>query len=224
MAALPQMVFMFADNSMKKLLIILSIIATFALFIYAALVLYVGNMAKQDTKVKSDVIVVLGEGAFGGISCYGPICKQRQFVSRPEYSPCLVARIDHAVDLYKNHYASKILMSGGTDKEDNKNEAETMKTIAMEKGIPAADILMEKESTSTYENLALSQDILTQAHLNSAIIVTDPATDARAGLVASKLHYTYSLSPDINTPCLHRSDYVFREPLAIIEYFLLGRI
>lgn len=209
---------------MKKFVIILSVIALFALLLYAALVFYVSKVAKQDTKVKSDVIVVLGEGAFGGISCYGPICKQKSFVPRSQYNPCLVARIDHAVDLYKNHYASKILMSGGTDKEDNKNEAETMKTIAIDAGVPGADILMEKESKSTYENLAFSQKILNNAGLHSAIIVTDPSTNARTGLVASKLHYDYSLSPDMNTPCSHRSDYIFREPLAIIEYFLLGRI
>ena len=115
---------------MKKSLIILSIVVTVAILSYATLVFYVSNMAKQDTKVKSDVIIVLGEGAFGGISCYGPICKQKGFVPHPQYNPCLVSRIDHAVDLYKNHFASKVLMSGGTDKEDNKNEAETMKTIA----------------------------------------------------------------------------------------------
>lgn len=209
---------------MKKSLIILSVLVVVALLFYAVVVFYVGNMAKQDTKVKSDAIVVLGEGAFGGITCYGPICKQKGFVPHPQYNPCLVARIDHAVNLYKNHYASKILMSGGTDKEDNKNEAETMKTIAMDAGVPGANILMEKESTSTYENLVLSQSILTKADSHSAIIVTDPATNGRAGLVAAKLHYHYSLSPDMNTPCSHRSDYVFREPLAIIAYFLTGKI
>ncbi len=209
---------------MKKSLFILSILVVVALLSYVALVFYVGNVAKQDTKIKSDVIVVLGEGAIGGTSCFGPICKQKGFMPHPQYNPCLVARIDHAVDLYNNHYASKILMSGGTDKEDNKNEAETMKTIAIAKGIPEKHILLEKASTSTYENLAFSQKILDKAHLKSAIIVTDPAANARAGLVASKLHYQYSLSPDMNTPCSHRSDYVVREPLAIIAYFLTGKI
>lgn len=207
----------------KKIFITLSIIVLAILLAYAALVIYIGNMAKQDTKVKSDVIVVLGEGAYGGITCFGPRCLQG-FVPHPQYNPCLVARIDHAVDLYKNHYASKILMSGGIDKEDNKNEAETMKSIAIQDGIPAENILMEKESTSTYENLKFSQTILTKAHLNSVIIVTDPSTNARAGLVASKLHYTYSLSPVMNTLCSHRSDYLLREPFAIIYYFISGKI
>lgn len=208
---------------MKKFLLILSIIAMAVVFVYIALLIYIGNKAKQDTKIKSAVILVLGEGANGGISCYGPIC-QHGFVPHPHYNPCLVARIDHAVSLYKNHYAPKILMSGGTDKEDTVNEAETMKTIATHAGVPEANILMEKESTSTYENLALSQKILTAAGLYSVIIVTDPYTNARAGLVASKLEYKYSLSPAINTPCSHPSEYFLREPLAIIAYILLGKI
>ena len=104
------------------------------------------------------------------------------------------------------------------------NEAETMKTIAMKDGIPAADILLEDKSVSTYQNLAFSQKILNKAGLHSAIIVTDPPTNARAGLVASKLHYSYTLSPDTNTTCAHLSDYVLREPLAIISYFLTGKI
>lgn len=208
---------------MKKFLIILSVIVTSCVLLYAVLLIYICTMAKQDTKVKSDAIVVLGEGAYGGISCYGPICQQG-FVPHPQYNPCLVSRINQAVTLYKNHYAPKILMSGGTDKEDNKNEAETMKQIAIEVGVPATNILMEKQSTSTYENLRFSQKILTKAGLHSVIIVTDPYTNARAGLVASKLHYNYSLSPDMNTPCSHSSDYFFREPLATIAYILLGKI
>ncbi len=207
----------------KKILITLSIIVVIILPIYVPLVIYINHMAKQDTKVKSDVIVVLGEAAMGGISCFGLRCQQG-FVPHPQYNPCLVSRINQAVSLYKNHYAPKILMSGGTDKGDNVNEAETMKTIAMKDGIPGADILTENKSTSTYENLLFSQNILNKAGLHSAIIVTDPATNARAGLIASKLHYTYSLSPDMNTTCSHLSDYSFREPLAIIDYFLSGKI
>jgi uncharacterized SAM-binding protein YcdF (DUF218 family) len=214
----------------KKFLIILSIIATSALLIYASLLIYISNKAQQDTKVKSDVILVLGGHAISGISCYDPICQQG-FVPKPHYNPCLVARVDHAVSLYKNHYAPKILMSGGTDKETNVNEAETMKKIAIEAGIPETDILVEKESTSTYENFALSQKIINEAGLHSVIIVTEPYHNARAELVASKLHYKYSLSPAIESTCWDQDkDKPFtnrdssREALALIVYKFLNRI
>ena len=208
---------------MKERIIIplLTVLAALVV-VYTALVIYVFTAANQDTKMKSDAIVVLGEGAMGGTSCFGPRCQQG-FKASSHYSPCLIYRIDRAVSLYKNHYAPKILMSGGTDKEDGVNEAGTMKKIAIQDGIPEADILTEDKSTSTYEDLAFSQKILNGANLHSAIIVTDPSTDARAEFIASKLHYTYSLSPDANISCTHLSDYVLREPLAIIYYFLSGK-
>jgi uncharacterized SAM-binding protein YcdF (DUF218 family) len=207
----------------KKIIIMLSVVVSAFLLIYASLVIYVFHMSRQDTKVKSAAIVVLGEKAISGNSCFGPRCQQG-FVINPHYNVCLESRIDQAVKLYKNHYAPKILMSGGIDKGTTVSEAETMKTIAEKDGIPAADILVETKSTSTYQNLALSKKILNKTGLRSAIIVTDPSTNARAGLVASKLHYSYSLSPDMNSPCSHLSDYIAREPMAIIYYFLTGKI
>jgi uncharacterized SAM-binding protein YcdF (DUF218 family) len=207
----------------QKILITGSIIVAAALLIYAGLVIFVYNKAKQNTPVKSDAIVVLGESAIGGTSCFGPRCQNRVTTS-PHYNVCLVSRINDAVSLYKDHFAPRILMSGGTDTADNVNEAETMKTIAIKDSIPAADVLVETKSTSTYQNLAFSQKILESEGLHSAIIVTDPSTNARAGLVASNLHYTYSLSPDMNSPCSHSYDYIIREPLAIIYYFLAGKI
>ena len=207
----------------KKIIISLSVIIALFLLIYGGLVIYVFHMGHQDTKVKSDAIVVLGEAALGGSSCFGPRCQSGSAPS-PHPSVCLASRINQAVSLYKNHYASKIVMSGGTDSLDNVNEAEAMKTIAISDGVPAPDILLENKSTSTYENLAFSQKVLNAARLHSVIIVTDPSTNARAGLVASKLDYNYTLSPDMNTTCSHLNDYIFREPLAIIYYFLSGKI
>jgi uncharacterized SAM-binding protein YcdF (DUF218 family) len=221
-------------KGMKKflmiLLVVITTIAVSTLVLYAALLIYIGKEAEQDTKVTSDVILVLGGSAIGGTDCYGPICKQG-FVPKPRLNPCLVARVDHAVALYKNHYATKILMSGGNDKEDNVNEAETMKKIAIKAGVPDVDILLEKASTSTYENFAFSQKILTEAGLHSVIIVTDPYHNARAGLVAAKLQYNYSLSPVTESPCWEQDkNKPFtnrdsrREALAIVAYKLLNRL
>ncbi len=208
---------------MKKIIITLSVVVAIFLLIYASLVIYVFHLSKQDTKVKSTAIVVLGEKAISGTSCFGPRCQQG-FVANPHYNVCLESRINQAVYLYKSHYAPKILMSGGFDNGTKVSEAETMKLIAEKDGVPVADILVETKSTSTYQNLAFSQKILNKTGLHSTIIVTDPSTNARAGLVASSLHYSYSLSPDMNSPCSHAFNYIFREPLAIIYYFLTGKI
>lgn len=215
---------------MKKFLVIIAVFATICVISYAVLLIYIGKLAQKDTKVKSDVILVLGGHVISGNSCVGPICKQIGFLPRPHYNPCILGRINQAVALYKNHYAPKILMSGGTDKEDNINEAETMKKIATESGVPESDILVEKESTSTYENFSLSQKVIKKAGLNSVIVVTEPYHIARAGLVASKLNYKYTLSPAINSTCWNQDNFLAnwiflkKEPLAILGYKLLNKI
>jgi uncharacterized SAM-binding protein YcdF (DUF218 family) len=216
--------------NLKKLIIIFLIITVSTILLGTVLLIYIGKEAKKDTKVKSDVILVLGGSAMAGTTCVGPICKQIGFIPHPHYNPCLVARVDHAVLLYKEGYAPKILMSGGDDKEDNVNEAETMKKIAIEAGIPEEDILMEKESTSTYENLTRSQKVINEAGLHSVIIVSEPYHNARAELVAKKLHYNYTLSPARDSQCWNENNFfanwsfVKRESLAIIDYKLLNRI
>jgi uncharacterized SAM-binding protein YcdF (DUF218 family) len=216
---------------MKKFFIILSIIFVTGSLLYIALLMYIAKKATQDTKVKSDVIMVLGGTIKSDDSCYGPICKQKGFVKKPRYNPCVLARVDHAVSLYKNNYASKILMSGGNDEETNINEAEEMKKFAITAGVPAEDILIENKSTSTYENFAFSQKVLSNADLKSVIIVTDPYHSPRAELVASKLQYNYSLSPtvesvcwqqDKNKPFTNRDSR--REVFALIVYKLLNKI
>lgn len=215
---------------MKKFFIIFSIIATCVLPLYTAILVYVANKAEQDTKVKSDIILVLGAKSYSYPGSVGP--RSWFGSSSPtssHYNPCLVARVHQAVSLYKNQYAPKILMSGGNDKEDNINEAETMKKIAIEAGVPERDILMEKEATSTYENFALSKKILNEVGLNSVIIVTEPYHNARAELIASKLHYKYSLSPTKTSPCWDQNKYFtnwnfLKEALALISYKFLNKI
>lgn len=205
-------------------------VAAAAPLIFGGLLVYINNKAQKETKVRSDIIMVLGGSAIGGLSCYGPICR-KGFVPKPHLNPCLVARVDHAVSLYKNHYALKILMSGGTDKETNVNEAEIMKEIAIRAGVPETDILLEKQSSSTYENFAFSQKILEKTGLHSVIVVTDPYHNARAELVALKLHYAYSLSPVTESPCWEQDkNRPFtnrdsrREALALIVYKLQGKL
>lgn len=186
----------------------------FGVFVLAYLLfaVYIGEQAENDTKFPSDIILVLGA---------------RSYIDG-KYNPCLEARVTHAVELYKNHYAAKIIVSGGNDKEDNANEAETMKKIAIEKGVKPEDILLEKKATSTYENFLLSQNILKKNNLHSVIVVTEPFHIARASMIAYKLGYNFTLSPAENSPCWlpnkYFTKYFLKEPLAIMAYKIQNRL
>ncbi len=193
---------------------LISISIGFIIFLigYLSLGFYIAAQAEKDTKTKVDAIVVLGA---------------RSYIDG-KYNPCLLARVDHAVALYKSGYASKILVTGGDDKEDQVNEAETMKKMATEKGIPSTDILEEKAATSTFENFTLSQNILKKNNLHSLIIVSEPFHAARAALVARRLGYKFSVSPAKDSPCWKQNKYFtkyfLKEPFAIVLYKLQGKL
>lgn len=175
---------------------------------YLSLAFYVASVAERDSKVKPDVIVVLGA---------------RSYING-RYNPCLVARVDHAVALYKLHLAPRLLMTGGNDREDHVNEAETMRQLAVARGVPADAILLEKQATSTYENFQFSKRILGEKELHSIIIVTEPFHVARASLVAEKAGLDYTVSPATASPCWrpakYASRYFLKEPIAILVYAL----
>lgn len=179
---------------------------------YLSIALFIGQGVNRDTKIKSDVILVLGAKSYHGNA----------------YNPCLVSRMNHAVDLYKAKYAPKILVSGGLDKEDNVSEAETMKKIAVNLGVSPGDILSESSSKSTYENLLFSQKVFKSNHLKSVIIVTEPFHAPRAALVAEKLHLRFSISPASTSPCWlpwkYFSKYFLKEPFAVIMYKIENKL
>ena len=199
--------------SLKKyLLTSFFIIVCIFIIVYTSLALYVANSASKDTKKHADAILVLGAGSYINGS----------------YNPCLVARVTHAVDLYKANYASKIVMSGGYDVEEKATESLTMKKIAIEQGVSPKDILLESSSTSTYENFAYTAKVLSAAHLKSIIIVTEPYHEARAGLIATKQKYVFTQSPATNSPCWlpnkYVSKYFLKEPIAIMLYKLQNKL
>ena len=100
----------------------------------------------------------------------------------------------------------------------------------MEAGVPEKDILVETKSTSTYENFKFSQEVIKDADLESVIVVSEPYHMARAGLVASKLDYDYTMSPAINSTCWDKNNFwvnwnfIKGELLALIGYKVLNKI
>jgi uncharacterized SAM-binding protein YcdF (DUF218 family) len=197
---------------MKKIILSLVVMGSLSLFVYVLLLIYIGKNVYLDNRKKSDVILVLGAKSYKGDT----------------YNPCLVARVQHAADLYKLGFGKKIIMSGGDDREDNRNEAQTMKQIALGMNVPETAIVLEKKSTSSFENVMFSRSIMHDQDLSSVIIVTEPFHSPRASLVAKKAALNYSVSPTLTSQCWLRwkygSRFFLREPFAIIGYFLQGKI
>ena len=102
---------------------------------------------------------------------------------RGKPNPCLRSRVEAGVRLYRQGRVGKLLMSGGTD-DDGSNEAQTMRDMAVEMGVPTEKIRLEEHSESTYENIVLSVPKLRDA--SEIIIVSDAFHLARASWLAKR--------------------------------------
>ncbi|MFA6250811.1 MAG: YdcF family protein [Candidatus Shapirobacteria bacterium] len=180
--------------------------------IYLFTYIWVVTQVNQDSKQKSDVIIVLGA---------------KVNLTPQTINPCLVSRVSRGVDLYNQGYSNKIIFSGGTDHEDGAVEAEAMKQMAIDSGVSLSDILTESTSSSTYENLINSRQLMKQNNFQTALIVTETFHSPRASLIAKKLKLDYSVSP-ADSICWSKWKYLswrlWREPLALVIYFIKGQI
>lgn len=70
-----------------------------------------------------------------------------------------------AVELYKQHAAARIIITGAGDDELNRQ-------ILLQNGVPASAIEVENQSKTTRENAVNTLKLLRAEHVNRAILVT----------------------------------------------------
>jgi len=113
----------------------------------------------------------------------------------PRPTPLLAGRIDKALELWnKQHQHGKFVVSGGQGADEVVSEAQAMRDYLLEKGVPAAAILMEDKSTTTWENLknslaVIRADRATNDSTDDANDDTDTASnDFTTAVVTSDFH------------------------------------
>lgn len=110
-----------------------------------------------------------------------------------EKSDCILALGSHdlrvagrAADLYLEGFAPLLIFSGGlgnlTSDIWTVPEADQFADIAMKKGVPEKDILVENKSTNTGENITFTQQLLIEKGLNPQrfILVQKPYMERRS--------------------------------------------
>ncbi|MBI3914953.1 MAG: YdcF family protein [Chloroflexi bacterium] len=188
----------------KKLwaLIALSILIAPLVFLYSQ----IEARAQIDNAQKADVIIVLGSAVYPG----------------GRASPSLAARTQHAIQLYRAGYAPTLILSGGAN-GNLPSEAEVMRRLATNAGIPADALLVEDQSHSTQENLVNSKRILDARGGRTALIVSDAFHLYRAETMARDLGMIAYGSPANSSPAsafaIPRAWYTAREALALVWYY-----
>lgn len=158
-------------------------------FTFMALLFYSWVYRLLPRRRQYDYIIIHGAGLDG-----------------PRPTPLLAGRIDKALELWKKqHQHGKFVVSGGQGADEIVSEAQAMRDYLLEKGVPAAAILMEDKSTTTWENLryslaiinadrATGVDATSSAAVASSGDVTTTASDAStsdaSGTVASSSGFT----------------------------------
>ena len=108
-------------------------------------------------------------------------------------SAMLYDRLTRGVELYALGAAPKLLMSGDHGREGY-DEVDTMKTFAVDSGIPSEDIFMDHAGFSTYESMYRARDIF---QAKKIIIVTQEYHLYRALYIAESLGLeAYGVSSD----------------------------
>jgi len=118
-----------------------------------------------------------------------------------EPADCILALGSHdlrvaerAADLYLEGYASILILSGGlgnfTKGLWTKSEADLFAEVAVKKGVPERDILIENKSSNTGENILFTQLLLKEKGLDPKrfIVVQKPYMERRS-LATFKKHW-----------------------------------
>ena len=137
----------------------------------------------RDRARSSDAIVVLGAA---------------QYVGRP--SPVLRARLDHALDLWRNGMAPVLIFTGGTGAGDTTSEAAVSRVYALKHGVPDTAILMENEGKTTRQSLEAVSGIMRARQMRSAILVSDPFHMLRLRILSAQYGVDAYTSPTQTSP------------------------
>ncbi|AWE07568.1 vancomycin resistance protein [Lysinibacillus sp. 2017] len=133
----------------------------------------------------------------------------------------LANRLDVAAAYLQEHPHVKVIVSGGQGEDEDRTEASVMHDVLVEKGIDPGRILIEDKSTSTYENLLFSKELLPN-DITAITIISNDFHLRRATFLANKLN----LQADIiaaPTPTVVKAKSHLRERLALLKTFIVGQ-
>jgi len=102
-------------------------------------------------------------------------------------------RVAQAVDLYRAGYAPKLIFSSGY--VFTLREAEVMKAVAVDNGVPAEAILLEEKAANTHQNVTYTKQLLDQHQWRRILLVSSPYHMRRATSTWHKLAPEVAVTP-----------------------------
>jgi uncharacterized SAM-binding protein YcdF (DUF218 family) len=183
---------------------------TFVVLVLALTAFEVWHVGRQDSRPRSDVIVVLGASQYNG---------------RP--SEVFEARLSHARDLYEAGIAPRVVTVGGSQPGDAFTEAAAGANWLASHGVARSALLPVGEGNDTLVSLRAAAVAMNRHGWHTAVIVTDPWHSLRSRQMARDLHITAYTSPVHTGPAVRGRGtevrYIARETLGYLFYRLFHR-
>jgi uncharacterized SAM-binding protein YcdF (DUF218 family)/glycosyltransferase involved in cell wall biosynthesis len=139
-------------------------------------------------------------------------------------------RLARAVELYRAKYAPVLILSSGY--VYSFHEADVMRAMAIDQGVPDSAIMLEQRATNTLQNVKFVDDILRDRHWTRILLVSSPYHMRRAVMVWRKQAPEVQVVP---TPVEQSQFYdharganleqvrgIFQEYMAIFGYWRRG--
>jgi uncharacterized SAM-binding protein YcdF (DUF218 family) len=92
------------------------------------------------------------------------------------------ARTEEAIALYQMGWAPKLIFSGAAQDKSGPSNAEVMRRLALDSGVPESDIIIEEYGETTKQNAENTLSIFAENDISSVILVTSAYHQRRAGL------------------------------------------
>jgi uncharacterized SAM-binding protein YcdF (DUF218 family) len=167
----------------------------------------VWQLGRVDERQPVDMIVVLGAAQYDG---------------RP--SPVFRARLQHALELYEEGVAPRIVTVGGAAAGDAFTEAQAGEQWLVENGVPGQALLPVDEGRDTFESFEAVASVAEQRGWESAVLVSDPWHSLRSRTMADDVGLEATTSPTKRGPVVQTREtqfrYIVRETGALIYYHL----
>lgn len=151
--------------------------------VYTVALVTVLVVSQQDQRRPVDAIVVLGAAQYNG---------------RP--SPVLRARLDHALQLYHQGFAPRIVVTGGVGRGDTTSEALVGRNYLLAQGVPPRAVVVQPQGRSTQASMTAVADWLEKKHLRRVLLVSDPFHMFRLRLEARRTDLEAYTSPTESSP------------------------
>lgn len=185
----------------KRIVSFLGILVVIGLIYVGLLQFKISQYSHMEAPKNADYLIVLGARVKGTVP-----------------SLAFASRINAAADYLKKNKNTVVIASGGKGPGEDISEAESVKSELLKKGISEDRIILEDQSTDTYENIDFSKKLIPQ-NAKLGLVVTNTFHLYRAISIAHDQDLDVQGLP-AKTPQSAVIKSYTREYLAITKFYL----